>query len=67
MISLRFDLAAPTQQTAVFFLTPKTSVNRWSDFIALGFLTATEGLGDIELFSVNLSGVETFSASRIAL
>ena len=57
LIALRFYLEAPTQWIEVFFLTSKTSVNRQSDLIALHFFTMMVGPGDIELLSVNLSGL----------
>ena len=41
MIALRFDLEGPARQMVVFFLTSKTSVNRWSGFLVLGFLEVT--------------------------
>ena len=64
LIVLRFDSAASTRRTAVFFLKTKTSVNRWSDFLALVFLKVTEGPGDIVLLSVNISGVKTIAATK---
>ena len=67
LIALRFDLEAPIRQTAVLFLTSKTSVNIWSDFLALGFLSFMEGPGDIRLLKVDISEVETNSTSLIAL
>ena len=42
-------------------------VNIPSDFWALGFLTGVDVMGDIELSSVNPSGVETIAASIISL
>ena len=59
MIAFHFDLAAPTWQTAVLFLTSKTSVNRWSGFLAMHYLTVMGGPGDIGMLSVNPSVVET--------
>ena len=44
---LRFDLAAPNWRTEVLFLILNISVNRQSDFLALGIFTVTEGPGDI--------------------
>ena len=38
-----------------------------SGFLALGFFTVTDWLGDIGLLPVNSSGVETIAVSRIAL
>ena len=67
MISLCFDLSAPTRRTAVLFLKSKTSVNIWSDFLALIFLKIIRGPDDIGLLSVNLSGVDTSDTSRINL
>ena len=67
MICLRFDLAAPTRHTAVFFLTFNTLVNIGSYFIVMGLFTVTEVQGDIGLFSVNISAVDTIDASRIDL
>ena len=42
-------------------------VNRHSDFLALGFLIGVDFMREIELLSVNPSGVETIAASRISL
>ena len=42
-------------------------VNIHSDFLAPGFLTGDDVMGDIGMLSVNPSGVETISASRISL
>ena len=60
LIAFRFGLEESTRRTAVLFLKSKTSVNRWSGFLALGFQTFTEGLG-------NISVLDTISASRISL
>ena len=59
MIALRFYLASPIQRTALLFLTSKTSVDIWSDFFSLGFMTVKESPGDIGLLLVNLLGVDT--------
>ena len=67
LIDLRFDLSAPTWRVAVFFLTSKNLVNRQRYFLALGFLTVTESLGDIGMLSVNTSGVDTIDALIIDL
>ena len=67
MIALRFDLAAPTRQTAVFFFIFKTSVNRRIYFFALHFLTIMGSPVDIELLSLKLLEVETIDASKISL
>ena len=67
MISLCFDLSAPTRRTAVLFLKSKTSVNIWSDFLALIFLKIIGGPDDIGLLSENLSVVDTSDTSRINL
>ena len=53
--------------TVSSFFTSKTLVNRHSDFWAHGCLTGVDVMGDIGLSSVNNSGVETISASRISL
>ena len=67
MIAFRFYLEAPTWQMEFLFLTSNNLVNRWSNFLELRFFTVTEGPGDIGLLSVNILGVETIYASRIAL
>ena len=54
LIDLDYDLVSTTGQTSVLFLTPKTSVNRESYFISLGFLTVTEGPGEIRILLVNI-------------
>ena len=66
LIHFCFDTAEPTQRLAVLFLTSNTSWNKQSGFIALEFLTVTEGLGDIVLLPVHISIVETIADSRIA-
>ena len=59
-------LAEPNLRTEVFSLTSKNSVNLWGGFLALGFLIVTYGPGDIVLFSVTTSWVDTIYTSRIA-
>ena len=65
--ALRFYLAAPTQQAAVFFFTSNMLVKRHSDFLVRGLLTGVDVMGYIGLLSVNPSGVEKIAASRISL
>ena len=67
MIDLNLNLSALNPQIAVFCLTSKTSENWQSDFLALVFLTITDGPGDNGLLSVSTSGVDTIYASIIAL
>ena len=67
MICLRFDLAAPTRHTEVFFLIFDTLVNIGGYFVVMGLFTVTEGQGGIGLFSVNISAVDTIDASIMDL
>ena len=67
LIVLRFYLSAPTRQVEGFFFTSKILVTRHSGFLARGFLSGVDFMGDIVLLSVNHSGLETISASRISL
>ena len=65
LIALRLDLEDLTQRVAVSF-TSKMLVNRNSDFRALSFLTGVDVIGDIGLSSVNPSGVDIITDSRIS-
>ena len=67
LIVLRFDLATPNLWTEVFFLTSNTSKNWLIGFLALIFLTVTDGSGETVLLSVNSLGLYTTSASIMAL
>ena len=53
MIALSFDLAAQNLLTAVLGLIFNVSKNGRSDFLALGFFSVTDWLGDIGLLSIN--------------
>ena len=67
LVALRLDLAAQNLQTSVLGLTSNVSKNWHSGFIALGFYTVTDWLGDIGLLSENLSGLEAIADSIIFL
>ena len=67
LIALYFDSVELNIWTAVFVLKSDYSKNGRSDFLALGFLTVTNGPGDIGLLSVNPSVVETMDTSIMAL
>ena len=62
MIDLRFALGSLNLLTEVLCLKSNVSVNLWSDFIALGFLVDTYGLGVIGMLLVHTLGVETIAA-----
>ena len=67
LVALIFDLEVPTRRTAAFFLTSKTSVNRWSGFLALRFLRVKYGPNNIGMLSVTIAGLDTIAASIIDL
>ena len=67
LIALRFYLEAPNLSIAVLCLKSDPYRNWWGDFLALGLFTVTNLLGNIGLFPVNNSVVETIAAPRIAL
>ena len=67
LISLRSDLAAPTQQIVVIFFTYNMLVKIHSGFLALSLLTGVEFMVYLILLSVKPSGVETIAASIISL
>ena len=66
-MALRLDFAATIQRFYVFGLTSNMLVNKHSDFVALGFLTAVDVIGKLGLPYVNPSGVDTIAAYRISL
>ena len=47
LIALRFNLASPTRQIAVFFFTSNIVMKGQSDFIALGLLIGVYVMGDM--------------------
>ena len=51
----------------VFCLKSNTSENRRSDFLALGLMILTDGIGDTVLLWVNISVVGSIVASEMAL
>ena len=67
LIALQFSLSASNLQISVLCLPSNISLNRRGDFLALGFLVDTDGLGVIRLLYVHSLVVETISDSRIAL
>ena len=65
--ALLFDLSEPNRQTSVSGLTSNDSENWRSDFYCTRIFTVTYFLGNIGLLSVNISGVDTITASRMDL
>ena len=49
LTALRSDLEEPNKRMEVFCFTYNSSVNWWSDLLALVFLSVTDGPGDIGL------------------
>ena len=66
-MALLMNFAATKQRLAVVGLTDNMFVNKQSDFLALGFFTGADGIGTLVLLSMNPSGVDSRSASRISL
>ena len=66
-MALRFGFEAQTRRFDVFFLTFNMLMKRYSDFLALGFLTGVDGIVKLGLSYVTSSGFYTISASRILL
>ena len=60
-----FGFCTTKRSFAVFFLTFNMLVNKHSDLLALGFLTAVDVICTLWLSSVTSSGVDTIAASMI--
>ena len=57
-MDLRFDFAATKRIFAVFGLTSNMLVNKYSDFLALGFLTGVDVIGKLGLSYMTIYGVD---------
>ena len=66
-MALRLDFAATKRRLGVVGLTANMFVNKYSDFLALGFLTFVHVIGTLGILYVTPSGVDTISASSISL
>ena len=65
LLVLRFSSSDSTD--SILFFTYNMLVKRHSDFIVVGFLTGVGLMGDLEMFLLNPSAVETIASSRISL
>ena len=65
-MATRLDFEATIRRSGVFYLTSNMLVNKYSDFLALGFLTDVDVIGTLGLLYVTTYGVDKISASRIS-
>ena len=66
-MDFRVDFEATNRRLAVLGLTSNMFVNKHSDFLALGFLTGVDVIGELGILSVTPSVVNTIAASTIFL
>ena len=66
-MDLRLDFAATIRRLAVLGLTSNMSVNKYSDFLALGLLTGDDVIFTLGLLYVTTSVVDSRAASIISL
>ena len=66
-MALRLDFAATKRRLTVLGLTSNMLVNKHSDFLSLGFLTAIDVIGTSGLSYVDPFGVDSISVSIISL
>ena len=66
-MDLRLDFAATKRRLAVLGLTSNMFVNKYSDFLALFFLTDDDVKCTLGLLSVTPSGVDSIAESIISL